>query len=147
MLRLLWGKRSAWTSTEIGGDLIALFIFGQKPIPTFILKGDDGLRTQTETITIRLTPDEKQLLEELKQKSDSPSMRKFILDMCVTGKVVVNSDLREANKELRYQGNNLNQLTRLCHQGEIKVVNLDTLLTSYRRILLAIGGDANGDRK
>ena len=74
-------------------------------------------------------------------------MRKFILDMCVTGKVVVNSDLREANKELRYQGNNLNQLTRLCHQGEIRVVNLDTLLTAYRRILLAIGGDANGDRK
>lgn len=127
--------------------LIALFIFGQKPIPTFILKGDDGLRTQTETITIRLTPDEKQLLEELKQKSDSPSMRKFILDMCVTGKVVVNSDLREANKELRFQGNNLNQLTRLCHQGEIRVVNLDTLLTSYRSLLLAIGGDTNGNRK
>ena len=105
------------------------------------------MRTQTETITIRLTPDEKQLLEELKQKSNSPSMRKFILDMCVTGKVVVNSDLREANKELRYQGNNLNQLTRLCHQREIKVVNLDTLLTSYRRLLLAIGGDTNGDHK
>ena len=105
------------------------------------------MRTQTETVTIRLTPEEKQLLEELKQKSDSPSMRRFILDMCVTGKVIVNSDLREANKELRYQGNNLNQLTRLCHQGEIRVVNLDTLLTSYRSLLLAIGGDTNGNRK
>ena len=105
------------------------------------------MRTQTETITIRLTPEEKELLERMKKESDSPSMRKFILDMCVRGKVVVNSDLREANKELRYQGNNLNQLTRLCHQGEIRVVNLDTLLTSYRRILLAIGGDANSDRK
>ena len=105
------------------------------------------MRTQTETITIRLTPDEKELLERLKKESDSPSMRKFILDMCVTGKVVVNSDLREANKELRYQGNNLNQLTRLCHQREIRVVNLDGLLAAYKEILLAIGGDTNGDRK
>ena len=126
---------------------IALFISGQKPIPTFILKGDDGLRTQTETITIRLTPEEKELLERLKKKSDSPSMRKFIFDMCVTGKVVVNSDLREANKELRYQGNNLNQLTRLCHQREIKVVKLDGLLAEYKDILLALGGDACGNGK
>ena len=67
--------------------------------------------------------------------------------MLVSDDIYIDFDLREANKELRYQGNNLNQLTRLCHQGEIRVVNLDTLLTSYRRILLAIGGDANGDRK
>ena len=57
------------------------------------------MRTQTETITIRLTPEEKELLERLKKESDSPSMRKFILDMCVRGKVVVNSDLREARKQ------------------------------------------------
>jgi hypothetical protein len=110
------------------------------------LKGDDGLRTQTETITIRLTPEEKELLERLKKESDSPSMRKFILDMCVTGKVVVNSDLREANKELRYQGNNLNQLTRLAHQGRATLIDLAELLTVYRKILLALGGNNNGNR-
>jgi hypothetical protein len=105
------------------------------------------MRTQTETVTIRLTPEEKLMLEELKQKSNSPSMRRFILDMCVTGKVIVNSDLREANKELRYQGNNLNQLTRLAHQREIRIVNLDGLLASYKRIILALGGDAFGNGK
>jgi len=27
LLRLLWGKRSAWTSTEIGGDLNSAIYF------------------------------------------------------------------------------------------------------------------------
>ncbi len=55
--------------------------------------------------------------------------------MCTEGKIVSNDALRELNKELHYQGNNLNQLTRLAHQGEIRVVDLSELRKLYERLL------------
>ena len=71
-------------------------------------------------------------------------MRAFILDMCMHGKVIVDSDLRELNQELRYQGNNLKQLANLCHQGRISAVDLSELLSVYRQLLLALGGENDG---
>ena len=100
-------------------------------------------RTQTETITIRLTEEEKDAMVEKMYKAVAPSMRSFILDMCMNGKVV-NSDLRELNQELRHQGNNLNQLTKLAHQGRISAVDLSELLSLYRQILTALGGEDHG---
>jgi len=76
----------------------------------------------------------------------APSMRQFVMDMCMNGEIVVNSDLRELNSELRYQGNNLNQLTRLAHQGRVTVIGLTELLSVYRKILLTLGGNNNGNR-
>lgn len=85
-------------------------------------------------------------LQERMYEAVAPSMRQFVMDMCMNGQIVVNSDLRELNSELRYQGNNLNQLTRLAHQGSAKVVNLADLLSVYRKILLTLGGNNNGNR-
>jgi hypothetical protein len=76
----------------------------------------------------------------------APSMRQFVMDMCLNGEIVVNSDLRELNSELRYQGNNLNQLARLAHQGRTTVIDLAELLTVYRKILLVLGSNNNGNR-
>ena len=101
-------------------------------------------RSQTETITIRVTSEEKLSMQGKMYEAVAPSMRAFILDMCMNGKVIVNSDLRELNQELRYQGNNLNQLTRLAHQGRISAADLSELLTLYRQILLALGGENDG---
>ncbi len=103
-------------------------------------------RTQTETITIRVTPEEKMSLQERMYEAVAPSMRQFVIEMCMNGKVVVNSDLRELNSELRYQGNNLNQLTRLAHQGRASVIDLAELLSLYQKILLSLGGNNNGNR-
>ena len=103
-------------------------------------------RLQSETISLHVTPEEKKAMVERMKEAVSPSMRAFILDMCMNGKIIVNSDLRELNQELRYQGNNLNQLTRLAHQGRISAVDLSKILSLYRRILLVLGGDGNGDR-
>ena len=103
-------------------------------------------RTQTETLTLRLTPEEKFSLQEKMYKAVAPSMRQFVFDMCMDGQIIVNSDLRELNAELRYQGNNLNQLTRLAHQGRVDTVNLAELVLLYRKILLALGGDNDGGR-
>ena len=79
-------------------------------------------------------------------EATAPSMRQFVMDLCMNGEIVVNSDLRELNSELRYQGNNLNQLTRLVHQGRVTVIDLAELLTVYQKILLALGGNNNGNR-
>ena len=103
-------------------------------------------RTQTETLTLRLTPEEKFLLQEKMYKAVAPSMRQFVLDMCMDGQIIVNSDLRELNAELRYQGNNLNQLTRLVHQGRVSVVDFEEFISLYKKILLALGGDNDGGR-
>lgn len=102
-------------------------------------------RIQTETLTLRLTPEEKLALQGRMYEAVAPSMRQFVIDMCMNGKVVVNSDLRELNQELRYQGNNLNQLTKLTHQGKISSVDLSQLLSVYRQILLVLGGASGGD--
>ena len=101
-------------------------------------------RLQSESISLHVTPEEKKAMVERMKEAVSPSMRAFILDMCMHGKIVVNSDLRALNQELRYQGNNLNQLTKLCHQGRISAVDLSELLSLYRQILVALGGDLDG---
>ena len=101
-------------------------------------------RNQTERLTIRLTPEEKMALQERMYKAVAPSMRDFVLKMCMDGQIVVNEDLRELNQELRRQGNNLNQLARLAHQRRISAADLSELLEVYRKILLAIGGDKDG---
>lgn len=103
-------------------------------------------RTQTETITVRVTPEEKYAIQERMYEAVAPSMRQFVMDMCLNGEIIVNSDLRELNSELRYQGNNLNQLTRLAHQGRASVIDLAELLSVYRKILLTLGGNNNGNR-
>ena len=101
-------------------------------------------RLQSDTISLHVTPEEKKAMVERMKEAVSPSMRAFILDMCMNGKIIANSDLRELNQELRYQGNNLNQLTKLCHQGRISAVDLSELLSLYRQILVALGGDLDG---
>lgn len=98
-------------------------------------------RQQTETITIRVTPKEKERFIKLMKKVSAPSQRSFILDMCFNGKVIDNEELRKANRELKYQGNNLNQLTRLVHQGELRVINLNELIKCYKNVLMAMAGD------
>jgi len=95
-------------------------------------------RNQTKRVTIRLTPEDYDTLMWKRIEAAGLTWREFIFKMCTEGKVVSNDALRELNKELRYQGNNLNQLTRLAHQGEIKVVDLSDLRKLYERMLDSI---------
>ena len=103
-------------------------------------------RKQTETLTIRLTAEEKMELQKKMYEAVAPSMRDFILKMCRDGKIIVNEELRELNRELKYQGNNLNQLTRLAHQNRFSSADLSQLLSVYRKILAALGGQNHGGR-
>ncbi len=92
-------------------------------------------RNQTKRVTIRLTPEEYHTLMWKRIEAAGVTWRDFIFKMCTEGKIVSNDALRELNKELHYQGNNLNQLTRLAHQGEIRVVDLSELRRLYEKLL------------
>lgn len=92
-------------------------------------------RKQTERMNLRMTPEEKKMIFERVIQAGCPSINRFVVKMCSEGKIVSNDALREINKELHYQGNNLNQLTRLAHLGEIKVIDLSKLLATYEKLL------------
>ena len=92
-------------------------------------------RKQTERMNLRMAPEQKNMIFERVIQAGCPSINHFVVKMCSTGQIVSNDALREINKELHYQGNNLNQLTRLAHLGEIKVVDLSKLLATYEKLL------------
>ena len=92
-------------------------------------------RNQTKRVTIRLTPEDYDTLMWKRIEAAGLTWREFIFKMCTEGKIVSNDALRKLNKELHYQGNNINQLSRLAHQGEIRVVDLSKLRKLYERLL------------
>ena len=162
-----WGKHSTWMSTAFRQHT-SRTQSGRSPNPlTFSLRKEKVIqknrireatakkhvrkektlsRKQTETLTIRLTAEEKMELQKKMYEAVSPSMRDFILKMCRDGKIIVNEELRELNRELKYQGNNLNQLARLAHQNRFSSADLSQLLSVYRKILAALGGQNYGGR-
>ena len=97
-------------------------------------KGEERCQ-ETKRVTIRLTPEEYHTLMWKRIEAAGVTWRDFIFKMCTEGKIVSNDALRELNKELRYQGNNLNQLTRLAHRGEVRVVDLSELRRLYEKLL------------
>lgn len=58
----------------------------------------------------------------------------FILTMTLKGEIIVIEGLPEIAKELRYIGNNINQLTRLCHDGQITCLELEAVKGELARI-------------
>ncbi len=59
---------------------------------------------------------------------------KVIEDFISDGKIVVINDLVEMQKQLRYIGNNLNQLTKLCHEGRIECLELENTKLEVMKI-------------
>ena len=61
--------------------------------------------------------------------SESEFLRYAAFDKHVT----VIEGVNELLTELRYQGNNLNQLTVMARQGRIKLVNMEPFMEVYER--------------
>ena len=62
----------------------------------------------------------------------------YLRDCIFFHKTTVIKGLDELLLELRRQGNNLNQLTKLAHQGAVDVVNLESCLEEYRKVWQAL---------
>ena len=92
------------------------------------------MRTRDVTITVRCTEDERRKIRE-RATSRGLKLSDFVLRSALGKKIIVLDGFHELSKQLKAVGNNLNQLTRLCNEGRVKVVNLNecrsTLIDLY----------------
>ncbi|MBQ3639655.1 MAG: MobC family plasmid mobilization relaxosome protein [Clostridia bacterium] len=79
-------------------------------------------QTKSVLLSFRVTPEEKEKLERKSRGYDR--MSDYFRD-CVLGKeIVIVEGVDRVADELRRIGNNLNQLTRAVHMGQIQAVDL-----------------------
>ena len=81
------------------------------------------MRTRDVTITVRCTEDERRKIRE-RASSRGLKLSDFVLRSALGKKIVVADGFWEMGKQLKAVGNNLNQLTRLAHEGRVKAVDL-----------------------
>lgn len=73
---------------------------------------------RTEKITFRVTEKENIKIQK-KAKKANMTISEYLRYTSLNKKIIVIEDIKELTKELRGIGNNLNQLTILCHKGKI----------------------------
>lgn len=88
------------------------------------------MRKRNKTISIRCTEDEYQRVHSRAEKYGLP-LNEFVLKTALGKKIIVAEGLADVVRQQKAVGNNLNQLTRLAHEGKIKTVNLKPLLDEY----------------
>ena len=80
-------------------------------------------QTKTEIISTRVTPDQREIIEEKAYSSyRTPSM--YLRDCALDKEIIVVKGVDEAANELRKIGNNLNQLTKAVNSGYCYEVDL-----------------------
>lgn len=96
-------------------------------------------QSDSKNIHIRVTPDEKKEIIERFEKSKLNNFGRYVRLCCLDKPIIVIEDLKEFSKELHKVGNNLNQLTMLCHQGLIEIPDItetrDYLSKLYKELV------------
>lgn len=81
-------------------------------------------RRKTKLINFRTTERDYERIKRLAERSGR-SVTEYVTAMALDGKIVIVPGWRETAFELNKIGVNLNQLTRLCHEGVITCLELD----------------------
>ena len=90
-------------------------------------------RTKSKMINFRVTePDYNRICQ--KAEKTGLSITAFLTTMALEGQVIVVVGIHEAALALNRIGNNLNQLTRLCHQGAITCPELSGMKNEVKNI-------------
>ena len=76
-------------------------------------------RSDKNRLNVRVTKEEKEKIMKRYEASKASSFSRFVRNCCLDKPIVVIAELSEFAKQLSKIGNNLNQLTMLCHQGVI----------------------------
>ena len=87
--------------------------------------------------TIRLTPEELQMIQEKMKQYGTRNFSAFVRKMAIDGYVVKLDlpELKEMVSLLRYSSNNLNQLTKRVHEtGRIYDADLEDLRQTHERM-------------
>lgn len=74
-------------------------------------------RTRNKAVTLRMTEEEYAFFRELMEKAKEKNQTDFFLDVLRKKKIVVIDDLVPILTELKRQGNNLNQISRVLNEG------------------------------
>lgn len=91
------------------------------------------MQRKTEIVTLRMTPQTKQKIQEL--AAEAHMTVTDYLCICGLGKEIVQVDgLEQILSELKSQGRNLNQLTTLANMGKLKILRGDDLIHGYTRL-------------
>ena len=88
------------------------------------------MRKRNKTISIRCTEDEYNRVHNRAEKYGL-RLNEFVLKTALGKKIIVAEGLADVVRQQKAIGNNLNQLTRLAHEGKIKTVDLKALLDEY----------------
>ena len=92
--------------------------------------------------TVRFSPLEyKKVKEKADQMGDKFSV--YVREAALDHQIIVIEDLKEFQRQLYKTGNNLNQLTRLCHEGRIQCPDIQEttmLIKNIFDLLLQIKG-------
>ena len=90
-------------------------------------------QAKTEILSCRVTPEQREMIEEKAFSSyRTPSM--YLRDCALDKKIVVINGVDELAFELRKIGNNLNQLTRAVNSGYVYEVDLRETREEVARI-------------
>ena len=94
-------------------------------------------------LKVRVTPEERAMIEAKMAQLGMTNMAAFMRKMAIDGYVVKLDlpELRELVSLLRYSSNNLNQLTRRVHEtGRVYVADMEDILQNQERIWQAASG-------
>jgi hypothetical protein len=96
-------------------------------------------RSDPARIECRTTKKEKEIILNRFKESKINNFGRFVRNCCLNNPIIVIDDLKEYTTELNRIGNNLNQLTMLCHQGLITAPDLnevkEALKTLYQEVV------------
>lgn len=89
------------------------------------------------TFSIRIASGDLDIIKK-KARQARLSQSDYVTRCCLGRQVVVIDDLKEAAKQLRAIGNNLNQLTALVNMGRVSVINLDGMAQELAAVSSAL---------
>lgn len=89
------------------------------------------------TFSIRIASSDLDIIKK-KARQARLSQSDYVTRCCLGRQVVVIEDLKEAAKQLRAIGNNLNQLTALVNMGRVSVTNLDGMAQELAAVSAAL---------
>ena len=89
------------------------------------------------TFSIRIASSDLDIIKK-KARQARLSQSDYVTRCCLGRQVVVIEDLKEAAKQLRAIGNNLNQLTALVNMGRVSVTNLDGMAQELAAVSSAL---------
>lgn len=95
------------------------------------------MRMRDKQVNIRMT--EKEYIQ-IKKKAERVNMNfsTYIIKSACNKRITVIDDFDKFHTQLNKAGNNLNQLTILCHQGKVTSPNLTDAIDAFCKIYDAI---------